>query len=119
VRRGGRGRDVDEVDHQLPAQAPVWVSVCGDHLLVDAPGREDLDVRITREQGCQPAGLAVGEQLDAGVEGPPGPVERVARQAAVAVEVKLDPPPAAVERVAGQPHHVKRVHDRGRVRDLL
>ena len=46
-------------------------------------------------------------------------VERVARAAAVAVEVLLDPAAAPVQGVAGQAHDVEGVHHRDRVGQLL
>jgi hypothetical protein len=71
------------------------------------------------EQDVEPTSLAVGEQVGAGVQGPPGPVERVTRQTAVAVEILPDPTTAAVERVTGQTDDVEGVHHRDRVGDLL
>ena len=80
----------------LPLRA-VGLPVGADHALVDAPGRLDLDVVLNAEQCGQPLALSVGEQVGAGVQGPPGPVERVAGAAAVTVQVLLDPAPAAVQ----------------------
>lgn len=36
--------------HQLASLLPVGFAVGGDHLLVDPPGRLDLDVLVGREQ---------------------------------------------------------------------
>jgi len=47
------------------------LAVGGDHALVDAPGRFDLHVIIGREQVGQPVLLLLGEQVGAGVRGPP------------------------------------------------
>src|SRR4030095_10180354 len=58
------------------AGAPVGVAVGGDHALVDAPGRLDLNVVLIAEQGGQPLLLAVGEQVGAGVQGAAGGGER-------------------------------------------
>ena len=69
------------------AAGPVGFAVGGDHALVDAPGRFDLDVLVVGEQRLEPLLLLVGEQVGAGVQGPAGPVERVVGAAAVAVEV--------------------------------
>ena len=41
---------VDEAAHQLSAWRAVGVAVGGDHLLVDPPGRFDLDVSVVGEQ---------------------------------------------------------------------
>ena len=49
---------------------PAGVAVGGDHALVDAPGRLDLDVLLDGEQRLDPGGLLVGEQVSAGVQGP-------------------------------------------------
>jgi hypothetical protein len=115
-RGGDAGADgFDELDHQLTSCRAVFVPVGGDHSLVDAPGRLDLHVLVWREQGGEPLGLCVGEQVSAGVQGPPGPVERVALAAAVAVQVLLDAAPAGVQGVPGQAHDVKGIHDRDRV----
>jgi hypothetical protein len=40
------------------------------------PGGLDLDVLIDGEQGREPGGLLVGEQVGTGVQGSPGTVER-------------------------------------------
>ena len=67
----------------------------------------------TAEQSREPVGLlAVGEQIGAGVQRAPGPVQRVGPAAAVAVQVLLDPTPAAVQSVTGEPHDVEGVQDR-------
>ena len=100
---------VDELDHQLTSCAAVFVPVGGDHPLVDAPGRLDLDMVVSGEQGGQPVTLFVGEEVSAGVQGPPGPVERVGLAATVAVDVLLDAAPAGVQGVPGQANDVKGV----------
>jgi hypothetical protein len=43
----------DELLHQFAASFPVGFAVGGDHVLVDAPGRFDLDVLRDREQGFE------------------------------------------------------------------
>jgi hypothetical protein len=67
----------DQLRHQLASAPAVGFAVGADHPLVDAPGRLDLEVFGSGEQGLQAAGLAVGQQIGAGVQGAPGPVERV------------------------------------------
>ena len=56
---------------------------------------------IAGEQVLQAGLLSGGEQVQTGVEGAAGPVERVGGVAAVAVEIVLDPPPALVEAIPG------------------
>jgi hypothetical protein len=96
-----------------------WVrsgfAVGGGHLLVDGPGRLDLDVLIGREQCEQAVLLLAGKQVGTGVQGPPGPVEGVVLAASVAVDDLLDPSPAPVQGVAGQADHMERVHHGDRV----
>jgi hypothetical protein len=75
----------------LPAAGPVGFAVGGDHALVDPPGRFDLDVVVAGEQGFEPRPLLVGEQAGAGVQGPPGPVERIDLTAPMPVQLLLDP----------------------------
>jgi len=58
-------------------------------------------VLVALEQGREPVLLLVGEQVRAGVQGPPGAIERVALTAAVPARVLLDPAAALVQRVAG------------------
>ena len=67
----------DQFLHQLPAGGAVGFAVGGDHVLVDRPGGFDLDVTVVGEQLVEPGPLTVGEQAGTGVQGPPGPVERV------------------------------------------
>jgi len=67
---------VDQLAHQVAAAASVGFSVGGDHALVDAPGRFDLDVPVGGEQGFESAALPVGEQIGSGVQGPPGGIQR-------------------------------------------
>jgi len=109
----------DEVGHQLATAASVLVPVGGDHALIDAPGRLDLDMVLGREQRPQPGGLLVGEQVGAGVQGPPGRVERVSLHPAVAVDGLLHTPAAPVECVAGEADDVEGIHDRDRVGKFL
>ena len=121
---GQRGRDavaevVDDGVHELLPAGSVGVAVGADHALVDAPGGLDLDVVLDAEQGAQPAVCLSVSRSCAGVQGPPGPVQRVAGAAAVAVQVLLDPAPAAVQRVAGQAHDVEGIHHRDRVGQLF
>ena len=95
---GQRGRDaaaerVDEVAHQPLALGPVGLAVRADHALVNAPGGLDLDVLVDGEQRGQPLLLPVGEQVGAGVQGPPGAVERVVGAAAVPCLLYTSPSP--------------------------
>ena len=87
----------DQRGHQLSAAGAVGFAVGGDHPLVDAPGRFDLDVVLAREQLFEAGLLLVGEQVSAGVQGPPGSVERVGGATAVSVQVQLDAASAAVQ----------------------
>ncbi len=103
---------VDQGAHQFPASGPVRFAVGVDHPLVDPPGRLDLDVLVGCEQSTQPATLLVGEQVGAGVQGPPGSVEGVAGAASVAVDGLQDAASALVQRLPGQAHDVKGVHHR-------
>src|SRR6202011_4322962 len=76
----------DEVDHGLHhglAMLLVGFAVGGDHALVDAPGRLDLDGLRGREQGFETGLLLLGEQRGAAVEGAPRGIKRVALAAAV------------------------------------
>jgi hypothetical protein len=95
--------------HQQTAAATVGLAVGGDHLLVDPPGDLDGGVLVDGEQGFEPVVLAVGEQVGAGVQRSPCPVERVVLEAAVTVQLLLDPTAAAVQRVPGQANDVERV----------
>ncbi len=56
---------LDQRAHQFPASGLVGFAVGGDHPLVGAPGRFDLDVRVDLEQGLQTLVLLVGEQVGA------------------------------------------------------
>ena len=87
--------------------------------LIDAPGGLDLDVVLDPEQRGEPGDLAVGEQVGAGVQGPPGAIQRVLRAAAVSVQLLLDPATALVQRIGGQADDVERVHHRDRRWQLL
>jgi hypothetical protein len=85
--RGGdaRAKALDERGHRCAGSGAVGVAVRGDQPLIDPPGGFDLHVLGVSEQDHEPLALAVGEQGLAGVQGPPGPVQRVAGQAAVTV----------------------------------
>jgi hypothetical protein len=109
----------DDVLDLGPSVARVGLSVGGDHALVDAPGGLDLDVLVGREQRAQARPLLVGEQVVAGVEGPPRPVERVLSSASVTAGVLLDSATAPVQRVTSQTDHVEGVHDRDGVGQFL
>jgi hypothetical protein len=91
----------NEGGHDLAPPGAVGFTVGGDHSLVDAPGGFDFDVSIGGEQLLEPSALLVGEEVRAGVQGAPGPVERIGGAAPVAVDDLLDPAAAAVEGVAG------------------
>ena len=75
--------------HRLLSSSPVGFAVGADHPLAGPPS------------GLEPGPLLVGEQPGSGVQGSTGGVERVARAAAVAMQVLLDPAVAADQRVAG------------------
>lgn len=90
----------DQLGHQSPATSPVLITIGGDHPLVDAPGRLDLDVDIVNEQRPQPVSLLSGEKVRAGVQSPARFVERIASEPAVAVDSELDPAPALVQCIA-------------------
>ena len=79
----------DERLHAGAAVGSVGFAVGGDHALVDAPGRLDLHVVLDVEQQGQALALAVGEQVGAGVQGPSGPVERIAGAPAVSLSSYL------------------------------
>ena len=95
------------------------MAVGGDHPLEDAPGGFDLDVLGIGEQDHESFALPVSEQVLSGVQGPPGPVQRVVAAASVAVQVLLDPAPALVQGIPGEPDDVEGVHDRHRAREFL
>ena len=93
---GQRGGDAaaeggDDGLHAWPALRGLGFAVGGDHPLVDRPGGFDFDVLIAGEQGFQPGLLPGGEQIQAGVQGATGPVERIISAAAVAVQVSVGP----------------------------
>lgn len=67
---GGDG--VDDLAHRHPAADPVGVAVGGDRALVDGPGRLDLNVGVTVEQGVKALALLLGERVGTGVQGPAG-----------------------------------------------
>src|SRR4051812_49359801 len=81
--------------------------VSADDALVDRPGRLDLDVLVDGEQRVEAGALLLGEQAGAGVQGPPGSVERIVTATAVAVEVLLDTAAAPVQRVPGEADDVE------------
>jgi hypothetical protein len=110
---------IDQVHHQLAATDSVGLPVGGDHALVDAPGRFDLDVRVVGEQRLEPLLLFVGEQVGAGVQGAAGPVERIVGAAAVAVDDLLDPAATLVQGIAGEADDVEGVHHRNSVGQFL
>ena len=74
---------VDQLGHRGAAADPVGVAVGGDHVLVDVPADLELQVLLGREQRAEPRLLLGGEQVGAGVQGPPAGVERVTSAAAV------------------------------------
>ncbi len=76
-------------------------------MLIDAPGGLDLNMVLHGEQRLQPRGLLLGEQVVTGVQGPPGPVQRVVCPAAVAVQVLLDPAAARIQGISGQADDVE------------
>ncbi|GAA1421056.1 hypothetical protein GCM10009640_11270 [Agrococcus citreus] len=86
--------------------------------MVVAPGDRDGDVLVGREHGVESPLLSDGGQIDAGVEGAPCSVERVALAAAMAVDSLLNTAPAAVQRVAGEADDVERVPPPRRSRSL-
>jgi len=98
---------------------PSGHAVGGDDALVDSPGRFDFGVIVRNKQGLQPVFLLVGKQIPAGVQGPPGGVERVPGPSAVRDGVLLHALTAPVQGIAGKPNDVKRVHDLDGVRQLL
>ena len=65
---------LDELGHQGAARLAVGLAVGRDHLLIDAPGDLDLDVTLDGEQCLEPVVLALGEQVDAGVQHAPCPL---------------------------------------------
>jgi len=107
--RNALSERLDELRHQRSASGAVGFAVGGDHALVDRPGRLDLDVLVGGEQLVQSLCLLGGEQVSAGVQGPPRAVERVVGAAAVAMGVLLDASAAAVEGVAGEADDVEGV----------
>jgi len=110
---------VDDCGHGGATGGPVGVPVGGDHPSHDPPGGLDLDVVVIGEQEHEPFALPVGEQVLAGVQGPARPVQRVAGQAPVTVELLLDPAPAGVHRVPAEADDVEGVHHRDRGWELL
>jgi len=90
---------------------PSGHAIGGDDALVDAPGRFDLGMIVRNNQGFQPVFLLVGKQILAGVQGPPGGVERVPGPSAVRDGVLLHALTALVQGIAGKPNDVKRAHD--------
>jgi len=74
---------------------------------------------VVGEQGVQPCPLFLGEQVGAGVQGPPGGEQWITAAAAMAVQFLLDALAALVEGFAGQTHDVERVHHGNRVGELF
>ena len=70
-------RAVDEPSHQVLSQARVLDPVGLDKALVNAPAGMDRSVALVGEQGLKVPGLGIGEQVGAGVQRVPGPVEPV------------------------------------------
>ena len=70
-------RAVDEPSHQVLSQARVLGPVGLDQALVNAPAGMDRSVALVGEQGLKVPGLGIGEQVGAGVQRVPGPVEPV------------------------------------------
>ena len=99
----------DQRGHELASLRAVGFAVGSDHALVDGPGRLDLDVVVTGEQGLETLLLLVGEQVRSGVQHSAGVEQWVAGAAAVPDGVLLDAAPASVQRVTGQTCHVERV----------
>lgn len=71
------------------------------------------------EQGLQPLALLVGEHTGAGVQGPPGGIQRVALAAPVPAGVLEDPATAPIQGSTGEAHDVKRIPRRDRIGQLL
>lgn len=109
----------DQPGHDVLALGPACGTVDRDHALVDTPGSFDLDVAVIGEQCFHTPLLLVGQQISAGVQGPPALVERVVLTPAGAMERELDPTPTHVHGVTGQTNHVEGTHNRGRGGDLL
>lgn len=111
--RGGHGL------HHLLALGLVGFAVGGDDALVDAPGRFNLDVLLDGEHRLDAGALLIGEEVDTGVQGVTGAVERVAGVATVPEGVLLDPLPGPVQRVAGEADNAEGIHDWCRVGKLF
>lgn len=119
-RRGDAMCDgVDDSLHEVLPGVFVGVAVGGDHAWVDAPRRFDLDMLLDLEHSVEAGVLAVGEEVGAGVQGPPRPVERIGCSAPVPVQGLLNTSAALIEGVAGEPDHVEGVHHGHRVGKLL
>ncbi len=86
--------------HPGLAGGRVGFAVGSDHLLVDVPGGFDLDVVIVGEQRVEAGVLSLGQQADAGVDGPAGTEQRISRAAAVPVQGLLDASAALVHRAS-------------------
>ena len=110
---------VDQLAHRVSPTDAVGVAVGGDHLLVDAPRRLDLDMDVAREERVQAFRLLVGEKIRPGEQGPAGGVERVTLVAAVTEDAELNSPAALVEGVASQAHDVEGIHHRHRAGQFL
>src|SRR5262245_18527185 len=75
---------------------------------------ESLDgfVALIGEQRLEPGLLAVGEQLDAGVQRPPRRIQRITAPVSVTGEALLDAAAAGVQRGPGEADDVEGVHRR-------
>lgn len=100
---------IDDGLHHLLAELLVGFPVRGDHALIDAPGRFNLDVLLDGEYRLQACGLLVGEQARPGVQGASRFVERIAGATTMPEGGLLDALPAPVECLASEPHDVERI----------
>lgn len=101
------------------SEAPVFLAVRGDHVLVHAPDRFDFHVSLVSEQGFYSALLFLGQERSTGEQRPSGPVERVALPAAVAMNVVLGAAPTALEGIACEPDDVEWIHHYYRFGEFL
>ena len=94
-------RAVDEPSHQVLSQARVLGPVGLDQAPVNAPAGMDRSVALVGEQGLKVPGLGIGEQVGAGVQRVPDPVEPVSCPAPAPCVSLLDA--AALVELAGKP----------------